>query len=79
MAVFIGGISGVKSKQPQYVFSVIEILGISEKTGGPIFGNKKYFKVRKSNRNSAYDAARSKYSYTKTGKQYFVELETVNK
>jgi hypothetical protein len=72
MTVFLGAI---KSNSTPFVFSISEIVGISENTGMPILGKKKLETVKRVSLNAANEFIRSKYSYKKTGKEYFIERE----
>jgi hypothetical protein len=76
------GIGAAKRKKQEvvtYVFSVYEITGISERSGSPIFAKGIQVKVRRANYDSAQNFVKSKYSYQKTKKHYFVELKQIDK
>jgi hypothetical protein len=77
-----GGIGAAKRKKEEvvtYVFSVHEITGISERSGAPIFAKGIEVKVRRAYYDSAQNFVKSKYSYQKTKKHYFVELKRIDK
>ena len=76
------GIGAAKRKKEEvvtYVFSVHEITGISERSGAPIFAKGIEVKVRRAYYDSAQNFVKSKYSYQKTKKHYFVELKRIDK
>lgn len=76
------GIGATKRKKEEvvtWVFSVHEIIGISERSGSPIFAKGKEVKVRRAYYDSAQNFVKHKYSYQKTKKHYFVELQRVDK
>jgi hypothetical protein len=77
MAVLLGGI-GAASKEV-YVFSIYPVIGISERDGGPIFGKTFQAKVTRTSPESAKEFMRKKYSYQATGKNYKIELDTVER
>ena len=68
MAVLLGAVEKTK-----YKFKVFEIKGINEDSGQMILGPGKIVSVTRTNYNSAKNFVNSKYSYQKTGKQYFIE------
>jgi hypothetical protein len=72
MAVFLGAI---KSKAIPFVFSIKEVVGISENTGMPIFGKSKIETVKRVSLNAARNFIESKYSGERTGKDYYIERE----
>jgi len=72
MTVFLGAI---KKKPTTFVFSISEIVGISENTGMPIFGKRKLETVKRVSLNAAYNYIESKYSGERTGKDYYIERE----
>jgi hypothetical protein len=67
MAVFLGAI------KTKYKFKIFEILGTNEESGQRIFGPGKLVSISRTNYNSASNYIKSKYSYQKTGKHYFIE------
>lgn len=76
------GIGATKKKKEEvvtWVFSVHEIVGISERSGAPIFAKGKEVKVRRAYYDSAQNFVKHQYSYQKTKKHYFVELQRVDK
>jgi hypothetical protein len=77
-----GGIGAAKRKKEEvvtWVFSVHEITGISERSGSPIFAKGIKVRVNRAYYDSAQNFVKSKYSYQKTGKHYFVELDKIEK
>jgi hypothetical protein len=75
--IFIGGISGVAKKQPQYIYNVYEVGDIDEKSGLAEYQKIKVVKVRRAEERSAKDYVHGLYNYRKTGKNYFIELKDV--
>jgi hypothetical protein len=75
MAVLLGGI-GAASKEV-YIFSIYPVIGISERDGLPIFGKTFQAKVTRTSTESAKEFMRKKYSYQATGKNYRIELDTI--
>ena len=75
MAVLLGAI-GATSKEI-YIFSIYPVIGISERDGGPIFGKTFQAKVTRTSTQSAKEFMRKKYSYQTTGKNYKIELDTI--
>jgi hypothetical protein len=75
--IFIGGISGVAKKQPQYIYNVYEVGDINEKSGLAEYKKIKVVKVRRAEERSAKDYVHSLYNYRKTGKSYLIELKDV--
>jgi len=76
------GIGATKRKKEEvvtWVFSVHEITGISERSGSPIFAKGIKVKVKRAYYDSAQNFVKSKYSYQKTGKHYFVELDKIER
>jgi hypothetical protein len=76
------GIGAAKRKKEEvvtWVFSVHEITGISERSGAPIFAKGIKVKVNRAYYDSAQNFVKSKYSYQKTGKHYFVELDKIER
>jgi hypothetical protein len=65
----------LKKEPNNYVFSISEVIGISEKTGMPIFGKRKLETVKRVSLNAARNFIESKYSGQRTGKDYFIERE----
>jgi hypothetical protein len=76
--IFIGGISGVAKKQPQYIYNVYEVGDINEKSGLAEYEKIKVVKVRRAEERSAKDYVHGLYNYKKTGKSYVIELKDVN-
>jgi len=75
--IFIGGISGVAKKQPQYIYNVYEVGDINEKSGLAEYKKIKVVKVRRAEERSAKDYVHNLYNYRKTGKSYLIELKDV--
>jgi len=75
MVVLLGAI-GAASKEV-YIFSIYPVIGISERDGLPIFGKTFQAKVTRTSTRSAEEFIRKKYSYKATGKEYKIELDTI--
>ena len=69
------GATRKKGKASTFVYAVREVKSINEKSGLPIYGRATKVKVSRVDESSASNYVKSMYSYKKTGKLYFVELE----
>ena len=73
------GATRKKGKASTFVYAVREVKSINEKSGLPIYGRATKVKVSRVDESSASNYVKSMYSYKKTGKLYFVELEKIQK